>query len=43
MWAIFLRPIAPIPFLLVVACGRIAVVRWMRDGKLKRVLLKRID
>jgi hypothetical protein len=47
MWGVFLRPIAAIPFFFLVAvladCVRIAIVRWMKDGKLKRLLLKRFN
>jgi hypothetical protein len=43
MWAVLLKPIAAMPLFFVAACGRIAVVRWMKDGKLKRLLLKRFE
>jgi hypothetical protein len=40
--AILLKPLLAIPFFFVAACGRIAVVRLLKDGKLKRLLLRRI-
>jgi hypothetical protein len=39
--AMLLKPLIMIPLFFVAACGRIAVYRWMKDGKLKRLLLIR--
>ena len=44
-WAIalFLKPFFAFFFLSIALCGRIAVIRWMKDGKIKRLLLRRIQ
>ncbi len=41
--AIFLKPFILLPLFFVAACGRVAVARWMKDGRLKRLLLKSIS
>ncbi len=41
--ALALKPLVLLPLFFLAACGRIAVVRYMRDGKLKRLLLRRIS
>lgn len=41
--AILLKPLIAMPFFFVAACGRVAVTRWMKDSRLKRILLRRIS
>lgn len=41
-WAMALRPLALVLILAMVYPARIAVERWMKPGKLKSVLLRRV-
>lgn len=43
-WALLLKPLAALVFFgLVLLPARLAVIRWMPEGKLKRLLLRRVD
>ena len=43
-WALVLKPLAALVFFgLVLLPIRLAVMRWMPEGKLKRLLLRRVD
>ncbi len=41
--ALLIKPLVLIPLFFIAACGRVAAVRWLKDGKLKRLLLRRIS
>ncbi len=41
--ALLIKPLVLVPMFFAAACGRLAVMRWMKDGKLKRLLLRRIS